>query len=266
MGCYPRYVMGVNDQVEGFGNASSPLLQDEPPRNDSNTSRNIGGAFKWASSRDLGENTYVGRWGEQVLGRWAGVTFPGSGYAQVLPRGEGDARVILQKLRDADWLDLATRAAFVDLTVYNPNSGLVSLIKLACEFPAGGQAVNFVNLRTARTGMFVPDSSEILVLVPEILLLFMTGGYLLLEGQRAREGGFLGYWTSAWSLIEWSSHLLFLSAWGLRILPFNMVPKSLHPRPWTHRLVTSDTNPYSYIPNPEPQTLNNKPIFIYPQP
>ena len=45
-----------------------------------------------------------------------------------------EARKAIEFLDKEQWMDLATRAVFVDVLVYNPNVGFVSLVKLSFEF------------------------------------------------------------------------------------------------------------------------------------
>ena len=47
----------------------------------------------------------------------------------------------LTRLRQENWLDLRTRAIFLEFTVYNPNSNLYASAIMVTEFPSWGAAV-----------------------------------------------------------------------------------------------------------------------------
>ena len=82
----------------------------------------------WRPAKELKSNAWVGR---------SGVVYPGSGYQTSIPIDPKEARKTLQALDENNWLDLATRAVFIDLLIYNPNVGYVSLVKLSFEFRPG---------------------------------------------------------------------------------------------------------------------------------
>lgn len=81
--------------------------------------------FTWESEKNLRASKCVGR--SQVI-------YPGSGYNITIPMDPTKARDTIEFLDTENWMDLATRAVFIDLLVYNPNVALVSLVKLSFEF------------------------------------------------------------------------------------------------------------------------------------
>ncbi len=89
---------------------------------DPKTNRSI---WTWKSEKELKASKWVGR-SEKI--------YPGSGYNITIPMDPTKARDTIEFLDMENWMDLATRAVFVDLLVYNPNVGLVSLVKLSFEF------------------------------------------------------------------------------------------------------------------------------------
>ena len=81
--------------------------------------------WTWKSAKQLKASKWVGR---------SEVVYPGSGYNITIPMDPEEARKAIEFLDKEQWMDLATRAVFVDVLVYNPNVGFVSLVKLSFEF------------------------------------------------------------------------------------------------------------------------------------
>ena len=68
-------------------------------------------------------------------------TYKGGGYVMNFERSYRRTKRNLTRLREEDWLDLRTKAMFLEYTVYNPNANLFASIILTTEFPATGAAV-----------------------------------------------------------------------------------------------------------------------------
>jgi len=65
-------------------------------------------------------------------GHWGHVaSYDGGGYVQDLSHTMEESFVLLRPLFDNLWLDRATRAVFVDFTVYNANINLFCVMKYA---------------------------------------------------------------------------------------------------------------------------------------
>ena len=82
---------------------------------------------------------------------------------QDLSASRSKTEAILRDLRSHSWLDRATRALFIDLTVYNANVNLFCQVRLLAEFrPTGGvatsavfQTVDLIRLRFTPLESFV---------------------------------------------------------------------------------------------------------------
>ena len=68
-------------------------------------------------------------------------TYKGGGYVINFERSFRRNMRNLTRLRSKDWLDLRTRAIFIEFTVYNPNANLYASVVLVAEFPAVGAVV-----------------------------------------------------------------------------------------------------------------------------
>ena len=68
-------------------------------------------------------------------------SYKGGGYVVNFERSFRRTARNLTRLRQENWLDLRTRAIFLEFTVYNPNSNLYASAIMLTEFPSYGAAV-----------------------------------------------------------------------------------------------------------------------------
>lgn len=69
-------------------------------------------------------------------------TYKGGGYVFNFERSYRRTKRNLTRLREEDWLDLRTRAIFLEFTVYNPNANLFASAIMVSEFPSWGSAIH----------------------------------------------------------------------------------------------------------------------------
>jgi len=55
--------------------------------------------------------------------------YGGGGYTQELPNSHSESLEVIQYLKDNLWIDRATRAVFIDFTVYNANINLFCVVR-----------------------------------------------------------------------------------------------------------------------------------------
>lgn len=166
-------------------------------------------SFNWSSStatESLASNGYTG------------ATYSGSGYVVDLAVNGTLARSALAKLRDDRYLDLATRALVIDVTVYNAYLQLFNIVQLVVEFPAtGGVLVQFsdVVLHPFRDSA----SNSLTRIVLECLLV----AYIALCWKRMlqdmyRSSGVRNYLrSSAWNVVTMLFLLVFAAVIGFRL-------------------------------------------------
>ncbi len=68
---------------------------------------------------------------------------------EALPADRDAAAERMQYLRDNNWIDKRTRVVFVDIPLYNPNSGIMTMISLIIEWDAGGAATLSSHFRSS---------------------------------------------------------------------------------------------------------------------
>jgi hypothetical protein len=64
--------------------------------------------FQWYSAESLQQDVFVGRSWDR---------YPGSGYNVTIPRDFGEAQRLLTFYKDNNWIDIQTRAVFIDLVI-----------------------------------------------------------------------------------------------------------------------------------------------------
>ena len=88
-------------------------------------------------SRDAQHTKGEDYWGQLM---W----YPAGGYVANLGKTKTTALNLLRHLKNHTWIDMYTRGVFVEFNLYNPSSGLFSLVTLLCEFmPTGGSLNSF---------------------------------------------------------------------------------------------------------------------------
>ena len=166
--------------------------------------------WKWYSAKEMMEGSYSGR---------SGTSYPGSGYNITLPLDYSGALTTLYDLKDNNWIDLQTRAVFVDFIVYNANVGLLTLIKVAVEFPASSGCRPFLLLRTSQIDRLVAAEMSNTAMLAEVILLVLTSLYILNEVRNWRRLG-IKYFDDSWVYLEIINYLLFIAAFIMRFQPF----------------------------------------------
>ncbi|PRP87089.1 NB-ARC domain-containing protein [Planoprotostelium fungivorum] len=65
----------------------------------------------------------------------------GGGFIQDFPSNKEEAKGVVERLEDGQWIDGATRVIFLDFTIYTPNLDLFSVVRLVVEFTASGAII-----------------------------------------------------------------------------------------------------------------------------
>jgi len=178
--------------------------------------------WKWYSEKEMMEGSYLGR---------TGISYPGSGFNITLPMNYGGTLKELHFLKANNWVDLQTRVVFVDFIVYNANVRLITLIKVAIEFPASSGCRPYLLLRTSQIDRLVQSEMSNTAMLAETILLVLTSVYILHEVQNFRRLGWK-YWHDTWVYVEIMNYLLFIAAFIMRFQPFYSVYQyGFPPRP-----------------------------------
>ncbi|XP_067459444.1 polycystin-1-like protein 2 [Thunnus thynnus] len=147
-------------------------------------------------------------WGQMVLYR-------GGGFVAELGPDSQNASRTLEYLFTNKWLDIYTRAIFVEFTVYNANVNLFCIVTLLLETTAIGAFQFHSELRTVRLYQS-PGGLHIFVMAAEIIYLLFILYYMFLQGKLMKQQRW-AYFRSKWNLLEltiivlsWSAVAIFI--------------------------------------------------------
>lgn len=106
----------------------------------------------------------------------------------------------IEELNEERWLDLQTRAVFVELCLYNPNTNLFTFLRMGAEFPETGGNNVWRDLKTLRLYQHL-GALGAYVFVCELLamlfvLVFTVKAVLKVKAQKC------AYFTDFWQVRE----------------------------------------------------------------
>nr|XP_040057277.1 polycystic kidney disease protein 1-like 2 isoform X1 [Gasterosteus aculeatus aculeatus] len=142
-------------------------------------------------------------WGQMVLYR-------GGGYVAELGPDSQNATSTLDYLFKNRWLDVYTRAIFVEFTVYNANVNLFCIVTLLLETSAVGAFQFHSELHSVRLYQST-DNLHIFVVAAEIIYLLFILYYMFLQGKLMKQQRWT-YFRCKWNLLELTIILLSWSA------------------------------------------------------
>lgn len=150
--------------------------------------------------------------------------YSGGGYAESLGPTIEEARKKIEELKAHNWIDKQTRAVFVEITIYNPQTNMHCVAFLILEVSSSGGAFPFVELLVTRidryTGQF-----KLFVLIFELAFVAFTifFTYKLIKGMI--NTGPVYYFKKYWNLAElvlislsWTSIVLYFVRFGINAL------------------------------------------------
>ncbi|KAK9538026.1 hypothetical protein VZT92_005588 [Zoarces viviparus] len=147
-------------------------------------------------------------WGKMVLYR-------GGGYVAELGPDSQNASSTLEYLFRNTWLDVYTRAVFVEFTVYNANVNLFCIVTLLLETTVVGAFQLHSELQSVRLYQST-GGLHIFVMAAEIIYLLFILYYMFLQGKLMKQQR-CAYFRSKWNLLEltiislsWSAVAVFM--------------------------------------------------------
>ena len=144
------------------------------------------------------------RWRHQTMTELRGfpywgtlALYSGSGYVANLGYDAENAYTVIADLHSNGWIDVQTRAVFVEFTVYNANTNLFGIISIFIEFPPSASAFTRVQYQAARFYLHL-SSGEALA---HILVMFFMAYFLYREAKLVRKQRW-AYFKGFWNWIE----------------------------------------------------------------
>ncbi|KAI0242842.1 Polycystin-2 [Lamellibrachia satsuma] len=125
--------------------------------------------------------------------------YGGGGYVADLGTSQRQARSLLREL-SIEWIDVYTRAVFVEFTIYNPNVNLFAFVNLLTEFPATGGLLRHPRVDSFHVYSAVGSHSTVVVVVQMLfifILVYQVIRQLLKFKKQRRE-----YFKDPWNFIE----------------------------------------------------------------
>ena len=155
-------------------------------------------AWFWKSERSLKGSSHQGLMN----------SYDGGGYVAVLSRDQTESNDTIQDLFNNLWIDRATRAVFVDLTVYNANINLFCQVRLVFEMPATGGVVPTYVIRPVKLIRYV-SSFDFFVLICEMVFVAYIVYYIVEEILEIKKHKW-SYFKAVWNILD--VVIIFISA------------------------------------------------------
>ncbi|XP_066287704.1 polycystin-1-like protein 2 [Branchiostoma lanceolatum] len=153
-------------------------------------------------------------------GRFA--TYYGGGYIAELTNTTPAALLAtVQRLQSGGWIDQHTRAVFVQLTIFNPNTNLFSILELLTEFPPLGSSQARVEATTVRLYRFQTGWAKVVAAFQGVFVLF-TLYFVFREFSRIMVLG-RDYFRMFWNCLELSLALLSLAEIGILLYTLYLI-------------------------------------------
>ncbi|XP_078068077.1 polycystin-1-like protein 2 [Mustelus asterias] len=151
--------------------------------------------------------------GYPIWGKLA--VYRGGGFVAELGTESKTAARVLKYLKDNSWVDMYTRAIFVEFTVYNANVNLFCVATLMLEMKAIGVFLGNVEMEIIRLYQYV-DQNYSSIIGAQIIFLLIVIYYMVMQGKLLKQKGMEYFWDK-WNLIDLAIVLCSWSAFGLYI-------------------------------------------------
>ncbi|XP_055876323.1 polycystic kidney disease protein 1-like 2 [Biomphalaria glabrata] len=128
------------------------------------------------------------------------ATYKGGGYVILTRRTYGRTAAIVDKAKSENWVDLNTKAIFLEYTIYNPNVNLFTSVTALVEFLPTGSAVTMADVKVFRLMSYI-GGFGVIVLVFEIFfgivsIIFFVQCIKKVRVQR------IAYFADFWNILE----------------------------------------------------------------
>ena len=160
------------------------------------------------------------RWGHQSaldlrgFPYWGTISmYSGSGYPANLGYDPETAYTVVADLHSNGWIDVQTRAVFVEFTVYNANTNLFGIISIFVEFPSSSSAFTRAQYQAGRFYLHLNFTQTL----AHVMLMFFMAYFLYREAKLVRKqrwAYFKGFWNWVETLLvvcEFLTIILFLA-------------------------------------------------------
>ncbi|XP_046574496.1 polycystic kidney disease protein 1-like 2 [Haliotis rubra] len=144
------------------------------------------------------------------------ATYSGGGYVQELPRLPDSARGAMDDIQSSDWIDQYTRAVFVEFSLYNPNTNLISVVILVFEFSNFGGVFPYYQIFTSKLYHYTGGFEQFVAVCEAVFLIYVII-FTYLEIKKYRQMSASDYFKDTWSYVEVIILTLSYTVFGLFI-------------------------------------------------
>ncbi|GCB66710.1 hypothetical protein scyTo_0007925 [Scyliorhinus torazame] len=151
--------------------------------------------------------------GYPIWGKLA--VYRGGGFVAEIGTERKAAARMIKYLRDSSWVDMYTRAIFVEFTIYNANVNLFCVVTLMLEMKAIGVFLGNVEMEIIRLFHYV-DQNYSSIIGAQIIFILIVIYYMVVQGKLLKQKRMKYFWDK-WNLIDLAIILCSWSAFGLYI-------------------------------------------------
>lgn len=166
-------------------------------------------AWKYTNAKDI--------WGFSILGEYN--SYSGGGYILEFTKNREQAVAMLNELMKYYWIDRATRAIFLEFTVYNPNTNLFAYVIFLCEFPETGGTLIWTDIQSFRPVLSSDEVGAYAILCYIVIITYLLG-YLFRIAYKTATKGCLNFFKAPWNIIDFILTILGFSCIGIYILRY----------------------------------------------
>ena len=203
-----RYIGGAGVCFTDFNHESTDAFGPQLREGEANSRK-----YHWASADKLQTPSKRGK-----LGYYAG-----SGYVMLLPNlGRSDARAsaeqVLAEMEEDNWVDAATRAVFLEFTLYNPHENHFLVCTMLTEFPLSGGAVNSWNFDVVPLRRYMSSEYLSILITFELLGCVFAVQHVFAEWVQFQNSDWWNYWSSFYNWLDVAIAALAPAILGIQLL------------------------------------------------
>jgi hypothetical protein len=155
------------------------------------------------------------------------ATYPAGGFMEVLTVNKTRSQELLERLKTPkeSWVDAATRAVFIDFTVWNGNNGLYAVCRITFELAPTGNWINSFDSQVLSQRYITPFGfgkfEEWMMMVGEMCICLFVLYYI---AEEVSEACILKseYLEDGWNAVDLTNLVLLIVVLGIRIWTYKI--------------------------------------------
>jgi len=169
------------------------------------------------------------KWSDDSIGNGHSgqlATYPAGGFMEVLTVNKTRSEELLHRLRTPkeSWVDAATRAVFIDFTVWNGNNGLYAVCRITFELAPTGNWINSFDSQVLSQRYITPFGfgkfEEWMMMVGEMCICLFVLYYIAEEVSEACILK-LEYLEDGWNAVDLTNLVLLIVVLAIRIMTYS---------------------------------------------